>query len=138
MSHDRGVSPISITLLLAAAPLHGPVLTVECPVAEPAKLTWLARSSRKQLLLWSLAPWIGIFFVGHTFLVGAPTLEGLGIHAFLTVIGLGAVLVGLLEKIVGPPSIVMIPIPLAALLLAELFFLRTRKLIYLLAIEIIV
>jgi hypothetical protein len=113
-------------------------MTVECPVAEPAKLTWPARSSRKQLLLWSLAPWIGIFFVGHAFLFGTPTLEGLGIHAFLTAIGLGAVLVGLLEKIVGPPSIVMIPIPLAALLLAVMFFLRTGKLLYLVAIEIVV
>ena len=67
-----------------------------------------------------------------------PTLEGLGIHAFLTFLGSGAVLVGLLEKMVGPPGIVMMPIPLAALLLAELFFLRTRKLVHLLALETIV
>jgi hypothetical protein len=115
-------------------------MTAKGAAAGPAKPTWLVGASRKQLLLWSLAPWIGIFLIGHAFLRGGhvPTLEGLGIHAFLTVIGSGAVLVGLIETIVGPLSIVMIPIPLAALLLAELFFLRTRKLIYLLAIEILV
>ena len=106
--------------------------------ARPAKPTWLAGASRKQLLLWTLAPWIGIFPIGHVCSGGIPTFEGLGIHAFFTVVGPGAAIAGLLEKIVGPPGIVMIPIPLAALLLAMLFFLGARRLIYLLAIEIMV
>ena len=114
-------------------------MTAEDSPAGPAKLTRLAGASRKQLLLWPLLPWIGIFLLGHQVLVGCrmPTLEGLGMHAFFTVIGPGAVL-GLVGKIGGPQSIVIIPIPLASLFLAELLFLRTRKLIYLLAIEIIV
>ena len=113
-------------------------MTVEGSAARPAKPTWLAAASRKQLLLWSLAPWIGIFLIGHAFLNGIPTFEGLGIHAFFTVIGPGAAIAGLLDKIVGPQGIVVMPIPLAALLLAVLFFLRARRLIYLLAIETLV
>lgn len=110
-------------------------MAFEGSAGGPAKATRLAGASRRKVILWTLVPWLGIFLVGHEVLVGCrlPTLEGLGIHAFLTLLGMGAVLVGFLEKVVGPPSIVMMPIPLAALLLAELFFLRTRKLVYLLA-----
>lgn len=65
------------------------------------------------------------------------TLEGLGIHAAFTVFSLGAALGGLVGKAVGPATILLLALPLACVFLAELLLLRTRKVIYLLVVELI-
>jgi hypothetical protein len=117
-------------------------MSAEAPRSGPDKPTRLSRASRRQLLLWTLAPWIGIFFIGHQVLVGCriPTIEGLVIHAFFTVIGSGGVLVGLVQAVLDPPKLVSVPIvliPWAAMLITEMVFLRTRKIVYLLASEVL-
>jgi hypothetical protein len=65
------------------------------------------------------------------------TFEGLAIHATFAVIGPGATLGGLARETVGPASTALLVVPFACLCLAELLLLRTRKLIYLLVVELI-
>ena len=37
---------------------------------------WLSRASPRHLLLWTMAPWLAVFLVGHVMLTNAvPTLE---------------------------------------------------------------
>ena len=115
-------------------------MTVDAAETRLAKPTRLASASRKQLLLWTVAPWLPIFLVGHTVLsalIGnrGLTLEALGVHAMFTVIGSGALVEQLVRKIAVPPLLVSIALPWAAMLTTELCFLRTRKLAYLIAFE---
>ena len=98
------------------------------------RANWLSRASRKELLLWTVGPWVAVFLVGHIMLTNAvPTLEGLAIHGFCTNIGAGA----MLRAAFALPEAVSILIPWVAILGSAFLMLRTRRLLYLVLLEVL-
>ena len=95
-------------------------------------------ASRRRLLLWTLAPWLGIFLLAHLILIGCrlPTMEGLFTHALGTALGAGF-LTSLLGAKSAPALLVTLLVSWTALVASEVCFIRARKLIYLVAFEIL-
>ena len=104
---------------------------------------WLSRASGKRLLLWTLGPWLPMFLLGNVIVSesygfpGVPTVEGLVIHALFTAIGIGGMLVALTRVGSAPLALIMSLVPWAAIVITGLKMVRTRRLAYAIALEVL-